>query len=105
MTDDELIEAMACEMAGHFGPLFEELPKDKKELRAQRRVGDFTADHTQEDMQDAAQAALAAIREAGGVAVDADLLALAKKAFNGGVLKDEDFEKARAMIAAYGREG
>lgn len=59
---DSMIENMARAIAGHFGPEFDALPKDKAERINRNRMGEMF-DDSQEDVLDAAKAALQALME------------------------------------------
>lgn len=57
-----MVERMARAIAGHFGPEFDDLPKDKAERINRNRVGEMF-DDSQEDVLEAAKAALQALME------------------------------------------
>ncbi len=58
----EMIVRVGRSLAGHFGPLFDDLPKDRIEQRAWAREG-RAVENTQADLLDAARAAIEAMRE------------------------------------------
>lgn len=61
-----MIERVARAMAGYFCPYFDEIPKDKLDRREKMAAGDRLAlitDITQDDLLDAACAAIEAMRE------------------------------------------
>ena len=60
--EDTMIERVARAISGHFGPVFDDLPKDRKAQRLSIRQGDAYCD-TQDDMLEAARAAIEAMRE------------------------------------------
>lgn len=58
-----MIEKAARALAGHFGPdEYDELPKDKAQLREWRRTG-YQYDISQEDLREAFAGGLRSIRE------------------------------------------
>ncbi len=61
-------EIIARAIAGHFGSLYDDLPKDIQERRERRRNGEIH-ENTQLDMFFAAKSALAALSAAGLVIV------------------------------------
>jgi hypothetical protein len=61
MSDtSEMVERVARAIAGHFGPEFDELPKDRKAQRESIRAGDAYCDN-QSEMLAAARAAIEAM--------------------------------------------
>ena len=61
-TQSDVVEA-AKAMAGHFGPVFEVLAKDRRDFREwQRETCDYVTTHTQADLIEAAHAVLTALR-------------------------------------------
>ena len=62
-ADQATVELVARAVAGHFGPLFDDLPKDRAELRRSVRDGlhSFDSDNTQSVLMGASCDALAAL--------------------------------------------
>jgi hypothetical protein len=56
----ELVERVARALAGHFGPVFDDLPRDRVQQREFLREGGNPAENTQEDCLEAARAAIEA---------------------------------------------
>jgi hypothetical protein len=57
-----MLETVARELAGHFGPEFDALPKDRGVLRDVRRHSVVYSDNTQDCLLHAARAVLQAMR-------------------------------------------
>lgn len=60
MTD--MVEVVARALAGHFGPFYDDLPRNRLQLREWQRIGQRW-DHSQEDMRDAALQVIKSMRE------------------------------------------